>query len=604
MDTANLDTAHEPRDRLPGHGALHAMLTEAITRAAGQPFAVLHVAVHEQNEPPMPWQVRAAFDAEVARRLAGARAEGDLLAHQGGAEFTLVLACPSDAALATVTCLNLTGLLEQPVGALGRQVDAGCCIGIALYPRDGSDPPQLLAHAQLALDAARTHGRGRHEFYTAQMSEQALQRRLLESALQTALARAEFQLLYQPVADLRTGEVCAAEALLRWHHPAIGLLEAGQFVDLADEGGLSGALAEWVLRHALSDLRRWEGAGAQPLRLWLNLSGRQLRDRAFGAAIAPLLEEAGIAPDRLAFALRERSLAEEPAATAQALARLRALGVGLVLDDFGAGVSSLSHTRHLPLDLVKIDAGLTQAAPSDPQAAAICHAIVAMAHALGIEVAAEGVDTAAHCEFVRAQVCDLVQGGLVAGPLDAAGVAALLRSGHSLPAGLLRIQRRQRTLLVVDDEPNILSALKRVLRRDGYHILAAGSGQEALELLAGHDVDVIVSDQRMPGMLGAELLHMAKELYPHTLRIMLSGYTELQSVTNAVNEGAIYKFLTKPWDDELLRAHIAEAFRLKEIADENERLNLQLRTAVHELAAANRKMEQLLQQTGAGPKTA
>ena len=153
-----------------------------------------------------------------------------------------------------------------------------------------------------------------------------------------------------------------------------------------------------------------------------------------------------------------------------------------------------------------------------------------------------------------------------------------------------------RTLLLVDDEQNIVSALKRLLRRDQYRILTAGSGQEGLEVLASHPVDVIVSDQRMPGMLGADFLRKAKLLYPQTIRIMLSGYTELQAVTDAVNEGAIFKFLTKPWDDQQLREHIAEAFRLKGIDDDNVRLNEQLREANQALAAANASMQVLVSQ--------
>lgn len=152
----------------------------------------------------------------------------------------------------------------------------------------------------------------------------------------------------------------------------------------------------------------------------------------------------------------------------------------------------------------------------------------------------------------------------------------------------------QRRLLLVDDEPNILHALKRLLRRDRYEIFTANDGTEGLAILAQHPVDVILSDQRMPGMLGADFLRKAKLQYPHTIRIMLSGYTELQSVTDAVNESAIYKFLTKPWDDEQLRGHIAEAFRVKEIADDNLRLHLQVQTANLELAAANRRMEAML----------
>lgn len=153
-----------------------------------------------------------------------------------------------------------------------------------------------------------------------------------------------------------------------------------------------------------------------------------------------------------------------------------------------------------------------------------------------------------------------------------------------------------RTLLLVDDEPNILASLKRLLRRDGYHIITANSGQEGLDVLASHAVDVIVSDQRMPGMLGADFLRKAKLLCPQTIRIMLSGYTELQAVTDAVNEGAIFKFLTKPWEDHQLREHIAEAFRLKGIDDDNVRLNAQLRDANQALAAANAAMQALVRQ--------
>jgi len=164
---------------------------------------------------------------------------------------------------------------------------------------------------------------------------------------------------------------------------------------------------------------------------------------------------------------------------------------------------------------------------------------------------------------------------------------------HNAPEGL---DVPQRTLLLVDDEQNILASLKRLLRRDAYHILTAASGQEGLDLLACHAVDVIVSDQRMPGMLGADFLRKARLLYPQTMRIMLSGYTELQAVTDAVNEGAIFKFLTKPWDDQQLRGHIAEAFRLKSIDDDNARLNEQLREANLALAGANAAMQALLQQ--------
>jgi CheY-like chemotaxis protein len=160
-------------------------------------------------------------------------------------------------------------------------------------------------------------------------------------------------------------------------------------------------------------------------------------------------------------------------------------------------------------------------------------------------------------------------------------------------------EARKRTLLLVDDEENVINSLRRLLRRDGYHIIVATSGAQGLQRLAENEVDVIVSDQRMPGMTGAEFLRRAKELYPDTVRISLSGYTELQSITDAINEGAIYRFLTKPWDDERLRAHILEAFHHKESNDHNRRLGAQLQSANAELAAVNQRLQDLLDSQGA-----
>jgi CheY-like chemotaxis protein len=213
-----------------------------------------------------------------------------------------------------------------------------------------------------------------------------------------------------------------------------------------------------------------------------------------------------------------------------------------------------------------------------------------------MRVVAEGVETEAQCALLAANMCDEIQGGLYSLPLESHEFAALLAAGRRLPDHLLRMHKRARTLLLVDDEPNILAALKRQLRGAGLHILTATSGAEGLQRLQDEHVDVIVSDQRMPGMTGVEFLRAVKHSHPDTVRMVLSGFTELQSVTDAVNEGAIYKFLTKPWDDTQLRAHILEAFRNKEMADENRRLDLAVRTANQGLAQANRQLEEVLRQ--------
>ena len=416
----------------------------------------------------------------------------------------------------------------------------------------------------------------------------------LGAGLRRALTSDELVLLYQPLVDLQSGAVASLEALVRWRHPVHGLLAAREFLALADAAGLAGAIDEWVLGRACRDLHAWRAAGLDGLKVAINVAPSQFRDPACGANVAAMLKECGIGPDMLTLEVTESALTQAGAECDARLAGFRASGLSLTLDDFGTGYASLSNLKRYPFDALKIDAHFIRDVVTSGHDAAMCKTLIAMAHHLGMKVVAEGVETEAQCDFLRRNMCDLIQGYFFSPPLAADEVTHLLAGGRTLAPHLRRMHKPPRRLLLVDDEPNIVSALKRLLRADHYEIHTANDGQQGLELLARQPVDVIISDQRMPGMLGADFLRKAKQQYPETIRIMLSGYTELQSVTDAVNEGAIYKFLTKPWDDELLRGHVAEAFRLKEIADDNERLNLEVRSANRELAAANRRMEQLL----------
>lgn len=419
------------------------------------------------------------------------------------------------------------------------------------------------------------------------------ERDALLAQLREAIESDQLQLLYQPLADLRHGAVASLEALVRWRHPQRGVLTAQHFIPLADEAGLTPAIGAWALQRACADLRHWQEQG---LSVALNVSPRQFCAAGLADMVAAALAAHNLPSAALTLEITEQALTLAGPASDAILASMKALGIGLTLDDFGTGHSALNNLKRFPFDAVKIDCVFIRDVVTDSGDAALCQSIIAMAHHLGMGVVAEGVETEAQCDFLRLNMCDQVQGWFFAAPLPAAEVDALLQQRRALPPHLLRQHKPPRRLLLVDDEPNIISALKRLLRPDQYQIHTANSGQEGLELLARQAVDVIVSDQRMPGMLGADFLRKARQLYPDTIRIMLSGYTELQSVTDAVNEGAIYKFLTKPWEDEQLRAQIAEAFRLKEIADDNARLNREVRTANQELAAANRRMQQLLRE--------
>lgn len=408
------------------------------------------------------------------------------------------------------------------------------------------------------------------------------------------MADNELVLLYQPLATLQSGAICSVEALLRWQHPVLGLLEARQVLELADTAGLTGEVSSWVLEHVCRHIRRWRDGGAPDLQVAVNITPSQFCHPEFGALVARQLAAAGMPPSILSLEITEAALTLAGPDCDTLLADYRARGLHLTLDDFGTGNASLNNLKRYLFDAIKIDSAFVRSVDTDSGDAAMCRSIIVMAHHLGMQVVAEGVETESQCEFLRRNMCDQIQGYLLAAPVPPEQMDALLAERLALPPHLLRMRKPQRRLLLVDDEPNILSALRRLLRGEGYQILTAHDGAAGLALLAEHPVDVIVSDQRMPGMVGADFLREAKQQYPETIRIMLSGYTELQSVTDAVNEGAIYKFLTKPWDDDQLRGHIAEAFRVKESADENQRLHLEVRSVNQELAAANRRMEQLL----------
>lgn len=415
-------------------------------------------------------------------------------------------------------------------------------------------------------------------------------------ALASAIDKDELFLRYQPLADLQNGQVSGMEASLCWMHPEHGEMSAARFVPAVEECGLIDRLGEWSLHRACADMRAWADQSCPKIPVALNLSPRQFRDPLLADRIGRALALAAIETPLLCIQVAEDLLIPDTAASEVTLARLHALGVELVLDHFGSGFSPLGYLKRYPFKKVKIGRPLAGDFVNIPGDGDMAKAIISMAHSLGIKVVAEGVESEAQCDFLRRNMCDEIQGPLFSGALSSTQAVPFLRNVHRLPDHLLRLYKPTRTLLLVDDEANIIAALKRLLRRDNYNILTANSGQEGLDVLAKSAVDVIVSDQRMPGMSGVEFLGRAKETHPDTVRIVLSGYSELQSVTDAVNEGAIYKFLMKPWEDTQLRGHIEEAFRRKEMADENRRLDLEVRTANFELAEANRQLGTVLKQ--------
>ena len=537
-----------------------------------------------------------AVAAALAARLKRVCNSDDVLAHLGEGEFGLLLdpALGSEEPVVLARVRAVQEALAEPE-RLGRtELCLTCSFGVASFAHDGDSPQALLQAALAAMRVAAERGGGGVTFFTPQANLRAARRLAIESGLRHAAELGEFTLQYQPQVDLQCGEVVGAEVLVHWHHPVLGEVPSSEFLPVAEQTGSIVPLGEWLMREVCRQSVAWQQAGHAPLRLSLNLSARQLEQPDITRRVQAIVLETGAQPSRLGLEVTESMLAANVEHAARALGELRALGMEIALDSFGTGYYNLGYLRSLPIDLIKIDRSFVHDVTATPADVSLTRAVITLAHSLQMRVLAEGVSTEGELALLVANGCDRMQGTFFSPSVCAGELEAMLVARRKLPERFVQRHQRRRTLLVVDDEENIVAALKRLLRRDGYHIVTANSGAEGLQRLAEVEVDVIVSDQRMPGMTGVEFLRRAKELCPDTVRMVLSGYTELQSITDAVNEGAIYKFLTKPWDDERLRVHIEEAFRHKGMADENRRLNRELQQANREFANVNERLQRLL----------
>jgi diguanylate cyclase (GGDEF)-like protein/PAS domain S-box-containing protein len=587
----------DPLTGLPNRTTLHdrAAMSLSVVQRAEQPLAVMMVSVDQFGSisETRGHQVGDQLLVEVSQRLREGLREQDTVARLGSHEFVVLLPETPPSGAARVATEKLEALMKS-ILVDGQEIYITASIGLACFPENGTDLDALLKSAEIALHKAQNRGRGSYQFFNNDMYEQMAVREQIRSALRHAIALDQLHLLYQPQAELKSGKLCGLEALLRWEHPEFGLVPPSQFIPLAEDAGLIIEIGEWVFRQVCRDIGAWRSKQLTVPHVAINVSPLQFYDTNFLAMVASAISGSQIDPGLLYIEITEGALMHDVPHSESMIRSLKEIGVKLSLDDFGTGYSSLSYLKRFPFDQVKIDQSFVSDVTHDPNNIMLVQVIVSMAHGLGMLAIAEGVETEAQCEIMRTSACDEIQGYFFSRPIDGAQLETFLTGGETLPAHLLHLQKPQRTLLLVDDEPNILTALKRLFRRDGHLILSANSGAQALELLTQHRVDVIITDQRMPGMTGVEMLRAVKELYPDTIRIVLSGYTELQSVTDAINEGAVYRFLTKPWDDAQLREQVFKAFEQHDLAEQNRELDLRVRSANRELVAANRHLAELL----------
>ncbi|HEY9400608.1 MAG TPA: EAL domain-containing protein [Luteimonas sp.] len=501
--------------------------------------------------------------AAIAQRLRKAMPANGWVWRLGSDEFLAGVGYRRDEPDGTALAERLRDAFETPLSIPPYTMPVTLSIGIALYPDHAHDAAALLAKAEQAVREAKRDvrsGIGLHPLHSGpEQSSESLSRSFRE-----AMERSEFQLFFQPTVNANDGSIDGVSALLRWQNEQHGLIRPNTFLELVDRVGLSARLGYWVVRKAAEQLADWRSKGLDYLNMSVHLSNPMLVRLDCVDLIGEVLHSLDVPAHAMEFEIAESALTLDAHNVYNTITGLRALGATMTVQDFGVGGLSFAALAQYPLNRLKVDRSFIRNVASDTRSAAIVRGITAMGHRLGMKVIAKGVETEAELGFLRRNHCDFFQGYLFCPPLPAEELEEMIRKRFLLPQAFAATSP-ERTLLLLDDEENVLRSMVRLFRRDGYQILTASSVREAFDLLASQSVQVIVSDQRMADMDGTEFLTRVRDLYPDTIRMVLSGYTDLATITEAINRGAIYRFLTKPWDDDALRQHIRDAFRAYEL---------------------------------------
>jgi diguanylate cyclase (GGDEF)-like protein len=375
---------------------------------------------------------------QVAERLISCVSAYDTVSRLGADEFAIALSNIDRVEEAAPVVKRMLQTLTLPFDLEDGEVFISATAGVSIFDTDGGDAHTLIKNAELAMHRARENGRNFYEFFAPEMNQTGLERMRLERGLRRALERGEFLLHYQPKISAVTGKIRGAEALLRWQHPERGLVLPGEFIPILEETGLIVPVGLWVLQNACEQIRRWERAGIEVESIGINLSARQFQQPDFDAHVRRVIESAGISPGKIELEITESMLMHDPGQAIQTISRLKQLGVTLSVDDFGTGYSGLSYLKQLPLDSLKIARNFISHITQDPEDATIALAIINLAHNLGLQVVAEGVETEAQARFLAAHRCDFLQGFFFALPLDADtyGRLELSQDVPDLPRGI------------------------------------------------------------------------------------------------------------------------------------------------------------------------
>ncbi|MDY0976903.1 EAL domain-containing protein [Massilia sp. CFBP9012] len=438
---------HDDLTGLPNRSLLRERLDEAIATAAGDGGAVglafIDLDGFKLVNDALGHNAGDALLKVVGARMARCLGAGDTLARFGGDEFVILLPALSGEPASIAPLLEqVRQAVTEPVLVEGQEVQVSCSIGVTFYPRDGVDANALMMHADIAMYRAKELGNDNVQFYASEMNASIDEklglleglRAALDSCLDDDAGVCQFELLYQPKVDLRSGRLFGVEALIRWHHPEQGLVSPDRFIGLAEESGLIVPIGEWVLRTASAQGASWRAAGLPPISMSVNVSARQFEDKRLVERIADALRASGLPPDALEVEVTESLIMRDLGRSVDKMRELEAMGVSLSIDDFGTGYSSLSALKSFPISRLKIDKSFVADLASCADDQAIALAVISLGHKLNLRVIAEGVETEQQRDFLRANDCDEMQGYLFSRPLPAQALARLLADSHGVVA--------------------------------------------------------------------------------------------------------------------------------------------------------------------------
>ncbi len=398
-------------------------------RQSGRSLALLHIDLDRFKllNDSLGHDVADQLLRQMSRRLSQAVPEADTLARLSGDEFAVLLDSYGSLSSLARLASRLLAKLRVPLSVGDQELVISASVGISLWPDNAREISALISQANMAMQHAKHLGGNTLQFFTDNLQACTLERLQLETQLRKAIDEEQLEVFYQPKLCLADDSLNGAEALVRWRHPQRGLVPPGDFIGLAEETGLIAPIGEFVLRQACRQAREWQRQGLADIRVSVNLSVHQLRQGNLTSLVRQVLEETDLAPQYLELELTESQLMENVESVISTFHQLRALGVKLAIDDFGTGYSSLSYLKRFPVDYVKIDQTFIRELSVGGEDAAITRAIIALAHSLELKVVAEGVETQAQMDFLKAHHCDEIQGFLISRPVEATALARLLK---------------------------------------------------------------------------------------------------------------------------------------------------------------------------------